>query len=146
MHYGELVTLFEDHVVTAAEAAYGTLVCLFLPGRGRQWRESLPIDSMSHRDEEWHIETMDAVILDSSRTLYEGRPGAFFSCLPIGEAAEFQGLLWLPANPVQYMGSPICLERPVDVKHGAGFYLFSPAYLQDDIIRINLTYRVVTHD
>lgn len=141
MKYGELVSVFEDHHVSAAEAAYGTLLCLFMPGKIRRWVETVPADILQHQPEEWHIESMDALILDSSRTQYEGRPMGLFTHL-----GNLEGQAFLPARPVQYMGKPVCLIRPVDVKHGVGLYLASPAYLENDNIVVNLSYRVVYHD
>jgi len=139
MEVGKLANTVDVHVVSATEAAYGTLFGLYLPQKKPMWVQAS--DWPAIIEEEWLVEHMDCHIYDSTGLNYQGRKIQLFAPSPSG-----QGPILLPmVGDCQYLGNRIVLARPVFVLYGVGVLIRTPVVVDTDQIQVSIRYRRVKH-
>jgi hypothetical protein len=131
----KLIEVFEEHVVSVAEAAYNTLFGIWLP---RNPGVALWTAAINFRidPEEWQLDWMECHLSDATGLNHHGR--LIFLMAPHSMGVG-PGLL--PADRLQNMGNRVCLHRPVQVTQGVGLYIRTPSLVATDVISTRFAYR-----
>jgi hypothetical protein len=128
-----LNNVFESHIVSAAEAAYATLFCAFMPNQTPLWANSLA--AIKLEPELWSLETAEVHVDTAAGLRLHGREVVLFQPHPPNQSQEI-----LLSEYRDLEGTEI-LRGPQLVQYGFGIYTRLPALIATDVIKIQFSYR-----